>query len=261
MSRKAQQVSERVSQEVREENLGSLRGCLVDGDAGQRERERRVRRRALAISVGLQSTVLVAVVLIPLFGKPDRIALANAVPLPPFSPGRPAPARPQSPGQAVRHPQPCWTCPAAPISAQPVPEQFNPGNDEPPGLEPGGPAIPGALPIDNGQRTPRIPQQETEIHRPQVLRMTHIDPALLIHRVEPVYPALARQIHKEGRVELHAIIATDGTIKALQVASGDVLFYQSALAAVEQWRYRPTILNGQPVEIDTYITVIYTMQH
>lgn len=84
---------------------------------------------------------------------------------------------------------------------------------------------------------------------------------MLIRRVEPLYPPLARQIHKEGRVEMRARIATDGTIQSLEVVGGDPLFYQSALEAVRQWHYKPTILNGQPVEIDTHITVIYTMSH
>jgi protein TonB len=83
---------------------------------------------------------------------------------------------------------------------------------------------------------------------------------MLIRRVEPVYPALAKQIGRGGHVELRAIIATDGTIQSLQVVGGDPMFYQSALDAVQQWRYRPTVLNGQPVEIDTYITVIYYLQ-
>ena len=84
---------------------------------------------------------------------------------------------------------------------------------------------------------------------------------MLIHRVEPVYPALARQTRREAQVELRAIIATDGTIQSLQVVSGDQLFLRSAVDAVGQWRYRPTVLNGQAVEIETYITVIYTLQH
>jgi len=91
--------------------------------------------------------------------------------------------------------------------------------------------------------------------------MTRLEPAMLIHRVEPIYPTLMKQIRREGRVELRAIIATDGSIESLQVVAGDAGFYQSALDAVRQWRYRPTVLNGQPVEIDTFITVIYTMQH
>jgi protein TonB len=61
-------------------------------------------------------------------------------------------------------------------------------------------------------------------------------------------------------VELRAIIATDGTIQSLEVVKGDALFLLSASDAVSQWRYRPTVLNGQPVEIETYITVIYTLQ-
>ncbi len=91
--------------------------------------------------------------------------------------------------------------------------------------------------------------------------MTQLDPALLIHRVEPIYPPLAKQTHREGRVELRAIIGTDGRIRSLQIVAGDPLFEQSAVEAVQQWRYKPTILNGQPVEIDTSIMVIYSMQH
>jgi protein TonB len=83
---------------------------------------------------------------------------------------------------------------------------------------------------------------------------------MLIHRVEPVYPTLPKQLGKGGRVELRATIATDGSIQSLQVVSGDPLFYQSALEAVRQWRYRPTVLNGEPVEIDTFVTVIYSVQ-
>jgi protein TonB len=87
----------------------------------------------------------------------------------------------------------------------------------------------------------------------------HIDPALLSHRVEPLYPALARQIRKSGTVELHAVIGMDGTIQSLEVVSGDPVFVQSALDAVKQWRYTPTKLNGHAVEVDTFITVIYTL--
>jgi protein TonB len=80
-----------------------------------------------------------------------------------------------------------------------------------------------------------------------------------IRRVEPAYPILPKQLGRSGHVELRAVIATDGTIQSLQVVSGDPLFYKSALEAVRQWRYRPTVLNGEPVEIDTFITVIYNI--
>jgi protein TonB len=88
----------------------------------------------------------------------------------------------------------------------------------------------------------------------------HIDPALLQHRVEPVFPALAQQTRRSGKVELHALIGADGSVQALSVVSGDPLFVNSALDAVRQWHYRPTYLNGNAVEVDTYITVIYTLR-
>jgi protein TonB len=82
---------------------------------------------------------------------------------------------------------------------------------------------------------------------------------MLIHRVEPIYPTLPRQTGREGRVELHAIIATDGAVRSLQFLEGDAMFYQSALDAVRQWRYKPTFLNGRAVEVDTHITVLYKL--
>ena len=82
---------------------------------------------------------------------------------------------------------------------------------------------------------------------------------MLIRRVEPVYPPLGIQLRRDGRVELHAIISTDGSMQSLEVISGDPLFIQSALNAVREWRYRPTILDGQPIEVDTHITVVYTL--
>jgi len=92
------------------------------------------------------------------------------------------------------------------------------------------------------------------------MHVTRVDPAMLVRRVEPVYPPMARQIRRSGKVELHALIAADGKVQSLELVSGDPLLVQSALDAVKQWRYKPTLLNGQPVEVDTYITVIYTLQ-
>src|SRR5262249_39431675 len=74
-----------VPEVVHEERLGSLRSCLVEGDAEQRHRERRVRRRALISSILIQTAVLALLILLPLFGKSERIALAkNYIPIPPY---------------------------------------------------------------------------------------------------------------------------------------------------------------------------------
>jgi periplasmic protein TonB len=83
--------------------------------------------------------------------------------------------------------------------------------------------------------------------------------ASLINRVQPVYPPLARQTRVSGTVRLHAIISKEGTVQQLEVMSGHPLLVQAALDAVRQWRYRPTLLNGEPVEVDTTIDVIFSL--
>jgi len=83
--------------------------------------------------------------------------------------------------------------------------------------------------------------------------------AKLVNRVQPVYPPLARQTRISGTVRLHAIIGKDGTVQQLQVESGHPLLVQAALDAVKQWRYQPTLLNGEPVDVDTEIDVIFSL--
>src|SRR5262249_25655775 len=107
-------------------------------------------------------------------------------------------------------------------------------------------------------RGPAAPSDPNQNQKKRI-SIGRIEPAMILHRVEPVYPTLMRQIRRSGKVELRAIISTDGTIESLQAVSGDTGFYASALEAVRQWRYRPTYLNGQPVEVETIITVIYSL--
>jgi periplasmic protein TonB len=87
----------------------------------------------------------------------------------------------------------------------------------------------------------------------------NVQAAKIINRVQPVYPPLARQTRISGTVRLHAIISKDGTIQQLEVVSGHPLLQQAALDAVRQWRYQPTLLNGEPVEVDTTIDVIFSL--
>lgn len=86
-----------------------------------------------------------------------------------------------------------------------------------------------------------------------------VQAAKLVNRVQPVYPPLARQTRISGTVRLHAIIGKDGGVSQLSVESGHPLLVQSALDAVRQWRYQPTLLNGEPVEVDTEIDVIFSL--
>jgi protein TonB len=83
---------------------------------------------------------------------------------------------------------------------------------------------------------------------------------MVLHRVNPTYPPLARAARVQGSVVLAAIIGKDGTIQNLHViSSSSPLLVQSALDAVKQWRYRPYILNGEPVEVDTQVTVNFSL--
>ncbi len=81
--------------------------------------------------------------------------------------------------------------------------------------------------------------------------------AKIISQPQPVYPDLARQDNIAGDVVLHAIIGKDGTIIHIEAVSGHPLLVQAALEAVKHWRYMPTLLNGDPVEVDTTITVSF----
>jgi periplasmic protein TonB len=83
--------------------------------------------------------------------------------------------------------------------------------------------------------------------------------ANLIRQVTPVYPPIAKTAHISGTVVLHAIISKDGTIEQLEYISGPPLLMKNAMDAVRQWRYRPTMLNGEPVEVDTTVSVVFTL--
>jgi TonB family protein len=249
-----------------EEPLKFLRGCLVDGDAREWQIQKRVRRRALLTSVALQSMALTLLLLAPLFGKTERLTVKDWVKMLPLEPVR-------NIQQAERKPRPLKPGPVRGrfIFNRPLPPSDKASKSD-------------ASPIDlsepterNGARTedslcswcrvggtgdnPRPPENETsEAKVPQRVHLAQIDPAMLKLRVEPIYPILAKLTHHSGRVELRATIGTDGKIRSLQVAVGDPLLTQSAIDAVGQWVYKPTILNGQAVEVDTYITVIYSSQ-
>lgn len=94
---------------------------------------------------------------------------------------------------------------------------------------------------------------------PRPLVVSKVMAGNLIRRVEPQYPAIARQIHLEGTVVLNALISREGNIERVDVASGPALLAGPARDAVRQWKYRPYLLNGEPVEVETQVTVNFVM--
>jgi periplasmic protein TonB len=87
----------------------------------------------------------------------------------------------------------------------------------------------------------------------------NVQAASLVRQVMPLYPAIAKTAHVSGTVMLHAIISKDGSVESLEYISGPQLLMKSAMDAVRQWRYKPTMLNGEPVEVDTTISVVFTL--
>lgn len=105
---------------------------------------------------------------------------------------------------------------------------------------------------------PAISGQSPAVPSPIQVGST-IAAANLTSQVAPVYPPLAKAAHVEGTVQFQATVGTDGSIKSLQVLSGPPLLIQAAMEAAKQWVYKPTLLNGSPVEVVTTIDINFTL--
>jgi len=228
------------------------------------------RGMAAFMSFGIQAVFLGLLLLIPLFYT-DALPLTSLksyveIPVPP---GRPQP--PPPPDQARRPPQQHASNFADNQLVEPIviPPTVTMLHESPSDV----PAPPGPY-VDNSiggpvGRSPLMNQILASNIRP-VAPPASIQPrsvrvsggvieGLLINRVTPVYPTLARNAHIQGSVVLHAIIGRDGTIQNLQAISGPPLLIPAALDAVQRWRYRPYLLTNEPVEVETQITVNFTL--
>jgi protein TonB len=148
-----------------------------------------------------------------------------------------------------------------------VPRGIDPGDPVPVPEESGCPAcVPGStgdsvstnfIPGSIGIAPVIVPPPPVPVaHAPRVSRMMEGN---LLHKVQPAYPPLARAARIQGPVVLRAIISKAGTIENLQVLSGHPLLVPAAIDAVRQWRYRPYSLNGDPVEVETQVTVNFIL--
>ncbi len=109
---------------------------------------------------------------------------------------------------------------------------------------------------------PEPPAQAAKTTNPEPVRKIRVgtmEQAKIISQPKPVYPQLAKQARISGTVRLAAIISEAGNIEELRVLQGHPLLVQAAVDAVQQWRYRPTFLNGVPVKVETTIDVIFTL--
>src|SRR5437667_9489800 len=107
---------------------------------------------------------------------------------------------------------------------------------------------------------PPVKVEEKKAAAPQRIRVGgNVQAAMAIRAPKPAYPPLAKQARIQGVVRLNALIGKDGTIQDLKAASGHPLLVPAALEAVKQWLYKPTLLNGEPVEVVTVIDVNFTL--
>lgn len=108
-----------------------------------------------------------------------------------------------------------------------------------------------------GTTTAVVPAAPKPAHRQPPI--SHMMEGNLIYKVQPVYPPLARAARIQGAVVLRAIISRTGMIENLQVTSGHPMLVGAAIDAVQQWRYRPYVLNDEPVEVETQVTVNFSL--
>ena len=124
-----------------------------------------------------------------------------------------------------------------------------------PGGVPGG-SLGGVIGGIIGSAPVAVPKMAT----PQRIRVSSgVAAGMLIQEVRPAYPPMAKMARVQGTVVLAAVISKQGTIEGLKVISGHPMLIQSAVDAVQQWRYKPYMLSGEPVEVDTQISVVFTL--
>lgn len=214
-------------------------------------------------SVTLLSLVLLAVILIPLFHTdtlPKRETLTMLL-APPLAAASAVPT--------FRVPTPTYTSKSISI---PTPIHMTPETPAPPvdatgevvGGVPGG--LVGGVPsgvlteVLNGTHSVPVPVLATTSPTPKRIRIaSRVADSNLIHDVAPTYPPEAGRARIEGTVVLLAVIAKDGTVQDVRVQSGLPVLAQAAINAVKQWRYKPYILNGEPIEVASQITINFTL--
>ena len=234
---------------------------------------RPARRRGwtTALSFGIQAAMLTVLVMLPLYYT-DALpmgALKNYVELPLPPPGPHASAPPEQ-GNRSRPQTTSEFRDNVLLLPTHIPDQIiQIVEDRTPA--PSGPYVPGSTGSGEvGDRNPitdillasnmRVaPPPPPVHHETRRLIISHLDEGMLIRRVEPLYPRMAVQIRQQGTVTLQATIGRDGTIQNLHALSGPPLLIGSAIDAVRQWRYRPYLLNNEPVEVETQITVHFTL--
>ncbi len=230
------------------------------------------KRAALPLAYILEGTIVCVLLLVPLVhmeALPNLRWITTPVPPPP-PPGPPA-AR-TAHVRTIRRPAPPSTSTITVPSV--IPTHIAIIRDEPPEPPAIGPGnwVPGGLDLPGGRRRdgvlnsvlrdtsvpppPPLPARQPATRR---IHISVIEQAKLLFHPDPEYPPLAKMARIQGTVRMEAVISKDGTIQDLKALSGHPLLVRAAMDAVARWRYQPTLLNGEPVEVVTEVEVKFIL--
>ncbi len=237
---------------------------------------------SLGLSLLVHAVVISVLVILPLIyfqilPQPEIITFLITVPPPPPPLPPPAPPSMRQPVAALRPVQvdrfvepteipktvPAPTSEPAVISVPAIPEGLmNELEDGIAGGVPGG--VVGGIPGDLVGPQPKSLLPPPPPPAPKQLQPLMVSSAIqqskLIHLVEPQYPSVARQARITGNVVLRITVDESGSVSSMQVVSGHPILVPAAIAAVRQWKYSPTILNGEPVPVIANVTVTFSLR-
>jgi len=213
----------------------------------------------LTVNLAAVATMIVLPLAYPESLPTQLLQRALYLPIPPSAPARQPAAQQVSSAQAsaIRTPyaiptQPPIIVDRGPVGEAPAPTGFDIGSD-----------ASGSGSIAGGDRTKVFqpnPPPVVQKAQPTTMKVSSgVLEGLIYSKTMPPYPTIARTAGISGTVVLAATISKEGTIVNLHILSGHPMLTQAAMDAVKTWRYHPYLLNGQPVEVDTTINVVFSM--
>ena len=237
----------------------------MDSDVEAKTRTTHRRQRAVVVALAAEATLVVGLTLWPMVTTGNAPAEIVMLPRIPFH-GSDAP----KPETAQQHTQSARPQQINVILLQPqqIPPRINTSSLRatidvaPPVLGESGLGVGGnqtGISFATGNDASTIPRPRPSSSR--ILRQSEaMQSGLLVYRVDPRYPQLAINAGISGTVELRAIIGRDGRVRSVEALSGSALLVPAAVAAVKHWRYRPTLLDGEAVEVETHVTVHFVLR-
>jgi periplasmic protein TonB len=232
---------------------------------------------SLAVSMVVHFVLIIVVIIVPLWyfnALPEGEILTFLIAPPPPPPAPPPPAPPPTNVKAV--PKTAVVDPNQFLAPTEIPKDIPPPSDEAPvigvqnivGGIPGGVSggVTGGVPggvvgnLLNNVSTVAPPPPPKPVKRDPIRVGGNVQESKLIRRVEPAYPELAKRARVQGKVVLVVTVDEEGNVSNITINDGHPLLNDAAKAAVAQWKYSPTLLNGEPVPVIATVTVIFNLK-